>query len=75
VLYAYLVNGHLTMVSTIDIVGTTNITHNTSITSLFSTTLFLPEFFEHVLERGVRLGFQECDYQARSLELSYTHCT
>jgi hypothetical protein len=69
VLYAYLVNGHLTMVSTIDIVGTTNIT------SLFSTTLFLPEFIEHVLERGVRLGFQECDYQARSLELSYTHCT
>jgi uncharacterized protein (UPF0261 family) len=55
VLYAYLVNDRSTMASTIGmtgIVGTTNITHNTSIT-----TLFLPEFMEHVLERGVRLGF------------------
>jgi hypothetical protein len=54
VLYAYLVNDRSTMASTI---GMTGIVGTTNITTLFPTTLFLPEFIEHVLERGVRLGF------------------
>jgi hypothetical protein len=56
VLYAYLVNDRSTMASTIGMTGIVGTT-NTSITTLFPTTLFLPEFIEHVLERGVRLGF------------------
>jgi hypothetical protein len=45
VLYAYLVNERSTMASTIGmtgIVGTTNITYNTSITTLFSHDTFSP---------------------------------
>jgi hypothetical protein len=50
VLYAYLVNDRLSMAGTTGIVG---------ITTLFSTTLLLPESTQHNLERGVGLGFRK----------------